>query len=175
MKHFRSLLFCSLLVRLQLLALLILALCLWIAVAGHFTLAALCAWCFFACIPMLTQGDALGSNVATIKGDNTVLWGTASATGIAGIVVSARDQLTGEMLEISDEVGFTVALVLFNDRHECEVEVIVKTSYPAIARGDVVTIMGNESCVVLETEKMWEQKQVKKLRVKATQWQGMTP
>lgn len=110
----------------------------------------------------------------TIKGDSTVLWGTGDGTTIAGIIVSVRDQLTGEMVEISDENGFTVACVFFNDKHECEVELIVQTSYPTLARGDSVTIAGISGCLVIDVEKQWEQKSVRKLRVKATKFSGIT-
>jgi predicted transcriptional regulator len=114
------------------------------------------------------------SNAATIKGDNTVLWGTASGTTLAGIIVRVRNMLTGEMVEIADEVGFTVAVVYFNDKNECEVEMIVKTSYPTIARGDTVTIMG-ATCLAGDYEKVWEQKGVRKYTLKATRWAGFTP
>jgi DNA/RNA endonuclease YhcR with UshA esterase domain len=113
------------------------------------------------------------TNQATIKGDSTVLWGTAGGTTISGIIVSVRDQLTGEMVEIPDEVGFTVTVVFFNDRDECEVQLIVKTSVPDLKRGDAVTIAGIDNCLVTEREVNWEQKGARKLTVKATRWSGM--
>lgn len=114
------------------------------------------------------------STTALIKGDNTVLWGARGGTTISGIATSVRDQLTGEMVEIPDDIGFTVAVVFFNDKHECEVELIVQTSYPSMARGDIVTIMGNTNCLVTEVEKVWENKQARKLRVKATAFTAIT-
>jgi hypothetical protein len=56
-------------------------------------------------------------NNPIIVGDNTVLWGSASGTTVEGIIVRARNMLTGEMVEVSDENGFTVANVYFNDRN----------------------------------------------------------
>jgi len=114
------------------------------------------------------------SNVATIKGDNTVLWGTSGGTTLAGIIVRVRNQLTGEMVEVPDENGFTISVVYFNDKNELEVEMIVQTSYPTIARGTVVTIMGL-SCLSGDYEKVWEQKGVRKYTLKATLWSGFTP
>ena len=113
-------------------------------------------------------------NSPTIKGDNTVLWGTGSGTTLAGIIVRVRNMLTGEMVEIPDENGFTVSVVYFNDKNECEVEMIVKTSYPTIARGDTVTIMG-VTALANDYEKVWEQKGVRKYTLKATRWAGFTP
>lgn len=112
-------------------------------------------------------------NNPTIKGDNTVLWGTGSGTTLAGIIVRVRNQLTGEMVEVPDENGFTVAAIYFNDRNECEVEMIVKSTFPALTRGEEVTIMGIAGCQVQDYEKVWEQKGVKKYTVKATKWAGM--
>ncbi len=112
-------------------------------------------------------------NVPVIKGNNTVLWGTGSAYSTA-IVVSARDQLTGEMVEVSDNVGFTISAIFFNDKHECEVEIIIETAAPTLARGDQVTMCGNANCLVMEAEIMWEQKGVRKYRLKATKFNGMT-
>jgi len=113
-------------------------------------------------------------NTATIKGNSTILWGASGGTTIAGIIVSVRDQLTGEMVEIPDEVGFTTTVVFFNDKHECEVQLIVSSSVPTLARGDSVTIAGISGCLVTETEVNWEQKGARKLTVKATKWVGMT-
>lgn len=113
------------------------------------------------------------NNNAVIKGEGTVLWGTAEGSGVAGIIVSVRDTLTGEMVEVPDENGFTVAAIFFNDKNEGEVELIVKASYPALKRGDDVTIMGVSGYLCQEVERMWEQKGVRKLRVKAVKFSGM--
>ncbi len=112
------------------------------------------------------------ANNPTIKGDTTVLWGTGGGTEISGIIVSVRNQRTSEMVEVADNDGFTVSAIFFNQKNECEVEIIVQTAYPDLENGDDVTIMGVE-CIVLNSEKMWEQKGVRKLRVKATKWDGM--
>ena len=56
------------------------------------------------------------SNTATIKGDSSVLWGTRGQkqTSYSGILTRVRDQRTGEMVEIPDEDGFTVSVVLLS-------------------------------------------------------------
>ena len=116
----------------------------------------------------------MSANTATIKGNSTILWGAAGGTTIAGIIVSVRDQFTGEMVEIPDEVGFTTTVVFFNDKHELEVQLIVSTAVPTLKRGDLVTIAGITNCLVTETEVNWEQKNARKLTVKATNWTGLT-
>ena len=115
------------------------------------------------------------SNNALIKGDTTVLWGTGGGTTVTGIIVSVRNTHTGEMVEIPDNNGFTVAAVFFNNKDEGEVEIIVQTSDPALERGDNVTILGASGYLVTEVEKMWEQKNVRKFRFKATKFSGLTP
>ncbi len=55
---------------------------------------------------------------------------------------------------MADNNGFTVANIYFNDRNECEVEMIVQTSYPSLAAGDFVTIMGITGCQVQDYEKV---------------------
>lgn len=105
-----------------------------------------------------------------IRGDNTLLWGTSSGTTLAGIIVRVRNQLSGEMVEVPDENGFAAAAIYFNDKNECEVEMIVKSSYPTLVRGDSVTIMGITGCLVDTYEKVWEQKGVRKYNVKATKF-----
>ena len=122
---------------------------------------------------LLIMTVSLGNN-AVIKGDTTVLWGTAGGTTITGIIVSVRDTLTGEMVEVPDNNGYSVAAVFFNDKNEGEVEIVVQTSAPTLKRGDNTTIMGVSGYLVTEVEKMWEQKNVRKYRFKATKFSGMT-
>ncbi|GEM_PF-1916232 len=159
---------------LRFLALLVVSLFIWLAAYGHALYGFLCLFGFSAAIPTLLRGQALGTTAAVIKGDNTILWGARNGTTITGIIVSVRDQITGEMVEIPDDIGFTVSVVFFNDKHECEAELIVQTSYPSIARGDMVTIMGITNVMVTEVEKMWENKQARKLRVKGTAFSAIT-
>lgn len=115
------------------------------------------------------------SNTATIKGDTSVVWGVRGKAGdsIAGILQSVRNQLTGEMVEIADEDGFTVAKIFFNHKNELEVTVLVKTSFPVFARGDTVSIGGVTNAMVDDFEKQWENKGVAKYTLKATAYSGI--
>jgi hypothetical protein len=93
-----------------------------------------------------------------IKGDNTILWGTSAGTTMAGLIVSVKDQLTGEIVEVPDDNGFATSVVFFNDKHECEADMIIQTAAPTLARGTFVTIMGNANCMVTDITITWEQK-----------------
>src|SRR4051812_17700426 len=115
------------------------------------------------------------SNTATIRGDTSVLWGVRGKAGssVAGILQSVRNQLTGEMVEIPDEDGFTISAVFFNHKNELECSVLVKTSFPVFARGDVVEIGGVTNAMVNDFEKNWENKGVAKYTLKATAFSGI--
>ncbi len=159
----------------QLLMLVVMALAFTLASAGAPLFAFALFFAFCATVPMLLRGHRLHTTVATIKGDSSVLWGVRGKVGstVTGILQSVRDQLTGEMVEIPDDVGFTVAVVLFNDKHECEATVLVQTAFPVFARGDVVSIAGNTAVIVTDMEKNWENKGVAKYTIKGTQWSGI--
>src|SRR5688500_18778027 len=111
-------------------------------------------------------------NAPTIKGNNTIIWGTEGQ--YTGLVVRARNRLTGEMDKVADNVGFTVSAIYFDDQRQCEVEIIVQTAAPTLARGDEVTICGVADCLVDETEQNWENKGTSKFTVQATRFLGMT-
>lgn len=111
-----------------------------------------------------------------IRGDNTVLWGTSgvySGSG-AGFITTGRKRATAEKLEIKDNNGFTVATIYFDNKTECEFEMIVKTAAPTLAIGDGLTICGVAYALVDDFEEMWAQADVRKLRVKATNYVGIT-
>lgn len=111
-------------------------------------------------------------NNPTIRGDNSVLWGAGGVydgTGV-GYVTTGRHRAYSEKVEIQDENGYTVAVVYFDEKNDVEFEMVIKTSAPAIAVGDGVTICGIAYALVDEVEKMWEQRGVQKFRVKATNY-----
>jgi hypothetical protein len=124
-------------------------------------------------------GLALATNSPTIIGDNTVLWGTAALiaspnTAVSGILVSVRDQRTGEMVEIPDENGFSTTVIFFNSKNECEFHVVVKTAFPTWDRGSKLTVNGHTNVYVTDYEKLWENKKCAEYNVKGTAWDGIS-
>lgn len=114
-------------------------------------------------------------NNPTIKGDNSVLWGAAGYyTTSYGLIQSGNKKLEGEMLEVKDENGFTVAMIYFDDKMKFSFEMNVKTAAPALARGDQITVAGVVNAIVEGTEELWENKNVRRFRVEATKYTGMT-
>ncbi len=142
-----------------------------VALGGSLGIAAIGALLIGAALTPVRQRALFTAPSPVIKGDNTVLWGTGGTYSTA-IVVSARDHLTGEIVEVSDNNGFASSVVLFNDKNECEVQIIVQTAAPSIARGDAVTVCGHAGCVATDTELMWEQKGVRKYTLRATKFAG---
>ena len=101
------------------------------------------------------------------------MWGTSGGTTLAGIIVSVKNQLTGEMVEVPDNNGFAAAIVYFNDKNECEVAMIIQAAAPTLTRGEFVTIMGITNCQVQDCTLEWEQKGVRKYNVKACAYVGI--
>lgn len=112
------------------------------------------------------------TNNPVIRGDSSVLWGANgvyNGTG-SGIVQSGSHELTGEKMEVQDELGQTVAVIFFDDKGNIEFEAIIKTAAPTIARGDGITVCGIAYALVDSITKLWENKGVQKYRVKATKY-----
>lgn len=105
----------------------------------------------------------------TIKGDNTVVWGTGGVYA-SGIITRGSVKTTGEKFLVKDNNGFTVTAIYFDDRNEASFEMITQTSDPSLARGDYITIGGVANCIVEEVEKMWEQGGVRKFAVTAVKY-----
>jgi DNA/RNA endonuclease YhcR with UshA esterase domain len=109
----------------------------------------------------------------TLKGDNTVLFGSTGGYA-TGIITSATKRSGSEKLEIKDNNGYTVTVVYFDHKKQCEFEMIVQTAAPTLTQGDAVTIGGVANCLVDDTEEMWSNTDVRKFRVRATKYEGMT-
>lgn len=114
------------------------------------------------------------ANTPVIKGNNTVLWGTGGLYGTGEIVESGSTRLTGDKLEIEDNDGFVVTAIFFNDKHECSFSMVVKTTVPTLKRGDAITIGGVADALVDDMETVWERRDVRKVRVNATKYSGLT-
>lgn len=112
-------------------------------------------------------------NSPTIVGDNTVLWGTSGVYSGTGIVVSGSKALGSEKLEVADEDGFTVAVIYFNHKHQCDFEMIVKTAAPALDIGDFITLCAVVDCVVENVTEVWTQKDNRRLRVTAIKYEAI--
>lgn len=113
------------------------------------------------------------SNVPLIKGDNTVLFGTADFYTGSGIIQSGDLTLDGDMLEVQDENGFVVAVIYYNDKKEITFEMVVKTAAPELERGDELTVAGVIGALVKSTKLMWKNNDVRKYSVTATYYSGL--
>lgn len=114
------------------------------------------------------------ANTPTIKGNNKVLWGTNGLYGEGVITESGSTRLTGDKVEIEDNDGSAVAVIYFNDKHECSFTMVIQTAAPELARGDAITIGGVTDALVDDVETVWERRDVRKLRVNATKYSGIT-
>jgi len=101
----------------------------------------------------------------TIKGDNTIVWGTDGQFSL-GYVQSVKDLETGDEATVDDGNGNAVSLILFNARHELEAEIVVKSGDTLPRRGDDITIAG-QAGTCLDIDKQWQNKQAMKATIKA--------
>lgn len=148
--------------------------------AVHATLGAVAALALYLALLALNAGFIrptvlLGVNNPTIVGDNTVIWGTGGIYSGTGIITDAEVGDSSDKMEIQDENGFTVAVIYFNQKNECQFNMIVKTSMPTLEIGDLISIGGVANCQVENIRRMWKQNDVAKYAITAVRYSGLTP
>lgn len=109
----------------------------------------------------------------TIKGDNTIVWGSDGVYS-SGIIVSGRKRRSAQKVLIKDNNGFTVAVIYFDHNNQCEFEAVVQTAVPTLEIGDQIEIGGVAACLIDDIETMWENEREKKYRVVATAYDGLS-
>jgi hypothetical protein len=107
-----------------------------------------------------------------INGLNTIVWGTDGIMD-TGTIITARNMRTGKKEEVPDNFGWTQAVIYFDDQNQCEVEVLLQSDSTAPERGDFVTLFALSNCQVDDVEKMYDQKNVGKYRIKATAYDAI--
>lgn len=112
------------------------------------------------------------STTPTIKGNNTILWGSGGLRS-SGLIARGRKQRTADKAVVLDNNGYVVTVIYFNHRHETEFEAVVETALPEIAIGDAIEVGGVASCLVDDIEVMWENNRERKYRVTATAYDGV--
>ncbi len=154
--------------------LLVACLCLVHATLG--AAAALTLWLLLAAFNagLIRPTALLGVNNPTVVGDNTVLWGTGGLYEGTGIITDAEVGDSSDKLEVQDEDGFTVTVIYFNQKKECQFNMVVKTSMPELEIGDVITLAGVANCQVESIRRMWKQNDVAKYAVTAVRYTGLT-
>ena len=108
---------------------------------------------------------------ARIKGRQAI-WGLKPENGdtfAAGIIVNQTKDLNGDVDFVFDGEGFVIAEVLFNDKKECDINIICETGTAEPERGDDAQIAGVD-CIIQSAQLKWDQKGWKMLGVKATQF-----
>lgn len=112
------------------------------------------------------------STTPTIKGNNTILWGSGGLRA-SGLISRGRVSRTSDKSFVLDNNGFTSAVIYFNHRNETEFEAVVETALPEIAIGDPIEVGGIASCLVDDIEIMWENNRERKYRISATAYDGV--
>lgn len=100
-----------------------------------------------------------------IKG-HTAVWGVGSI--YTGLITRASRKKNGETEVIYDSNGFVITKIFFDDKQECEIELIFESGTTEPTRGDAITFNSQAGFLVENTELMWEQRGWKKLKIQAT-------
>lgn len=112
---------------------------------------------------------------ALVRG-RAAIWGIVTSGGdtyAAGIITNQEKVITGEEEFIYDNEGFTITEVFFDDRDECDINIICESGTSEPARGDDIQIVGID-CIVQSATVKWEQKGWKLLNVKAKKFANLT-
>lgn len=111
----------------------------------------------------------------TVVGDDDVEFSSDGAGYTAiGVIVSATRKLGGDKLEIKDRQGNVYAVVYFNEKNECEIEVIFETGVSVPERGDAIDVCGVTDVLVDEVEHMWENEKERMLKIRGTKYNQIT-
>jgi len=108
---------------------------------------------------------------ALIKGRQAI-WGLTPEAGdtfAAGIIVNQTKDINGDTDFILDGQGFVIAEVFFNDKNECDINIICESETAEPERGDDMQIVGID-CIAQTCQVKWDQKGWKMLNVKATKF-----
>lgn len=104
------------------------------------------------------------------------IWGVVTESGdthAAGLILSQGRQIVSESDGIADNEGFTITKVYFDQRDECDIDVICEAATAAPDIGDDIQIAGID-CIVESCDLKWQQKGWKGLNIKAKKYSQMT-
>lgn len=106
------------------------------------------------------------ANIRKLDGAANVVWGTENVVSGFGYVVSARKTNSSERIPVLDNNGVPAGTVYVPQYDEIECEILCESTTNIPAIGDNLTIDGSVGGVE-NVEQAWEQKGIKKLRVRA--------
>ena len=95
------------------------------------------------------------------------VWGISSVA-YAGFCTAINLKRDGEEAKIFDGNGFTIGLILYDDKDEGTVEMVMQTTDTPPARGTVVTVASTTTFIVQTIEKMWSWRDVAKWKFTAS-------
>lgn len=106
-----------------------------------------------------------------VVGDSDIEFGTDGVgyTGI-GVIVDADRKDGGDKVEIRDRKGNVIAVVYFNDKSECEINVLFETGVTIPARGDDIDICGLIDVLVDEVQHKWANDKERMLGIRGTKY-----
>lgn len=112
----------------------------------------------------LIKGTA-GANITFGTGD-------VGYTAI-GTIVSATKKLGGDKLEIKGRQGGVIIVIYFNEKNECEIQVIFDSEATLPERGDALSVCGLTNVLCDEVETKWENERETMLNIRGTRYENV--
>src|SRR4051812_47154333 len=89
-------------------------------------------------------------------GANVEMGTTGAGYSGIGTIISADREDGGEELELKNRYGNTFAIIFFNDRDECSIDVIFKSDLTIPVRGDSLSLCGLTGVLCKKITHKWE-------------------
>jgi hypothetical protein len=102
-------------------------------------------------------------------GITNAVWGITSVA-YAGFCTNITLKRDGEESKIFDGNGFTIGLILYDDKDETTVSLVMQTTDTPPTRGTVVTVASQVGFICQTTEHMWDWKDQAKWKFTATRF-----
>ena len=92
-----------------------------------------------------------------------------------GTIVGANRSDEGDILELKDRKGSVFAVIYFNDKNECSIDVIFDSTVTIPVRGDALDLCGLVDVLCKTIRHVWANEKERMLTIEATRYSGVTP
>ncbi|MGC3991695.1 MAG: hypothetical protein QM796_18790 [Chthoniobacteraceae bacterium] len=116
----------------------------------------------------------MSTTTYNIVGSGNIQFGTGELGTTYGVIVSASNKLGGDKLELKDEHGNVFVVVYFNDKNECEIQVIFDSGTALPVRGDNVSLAGLTDVLVDEVTQNWANEKEQQATIRGTKYAHLT-
>ncbi len=91
-----------------------------------------------------------------------------------GVITGAERDDSGDKLELKDRQGNVIAVIYYNDKNECSIDVIFDADATLPVRGDAINVCGLTGVLVDSLTHKWENEKNRMLSIKGTRYANLT-